>query len=220
MFHPEYFIIRRPRVTSKFLSAWGLIALSIILSACNNVIGPRFPPAPTQVEAFDYFYLIGPGDTVSIQVWRNPELSMGVTVRPDGKITSPLIEDIQASGRTPTALAREMEQHLSKYVQSPVVTVIVSGFSGPFTQQIRIIGEAVRPQALPYREFMTLLDVMIIVGGITDFAAGNRATILRTIGGKKEQMGVRLNDLLKRADITADVAMRPGDIVIIPQSYF
>ena len=143
-------------------SALGLVALGLIVSACG---GARFPPAPTEIEAFEYFYLIGPGDAVNIQVWRNPELSMNVTVRPDGKITSPLIEDIQASGRTPTALAREMETHLSKYVQSPVVTVIVAGFGGPFTQQIRILGEATRPQALPYREHMTLLDVMIIVGG-------------------------------------------------------
>jgi polysaccharide export outer membrane protein len=198
-------------------SALGLVALGLIVSACG---GARFPPAPTEIEAFEYFYLIGPGDAVNIQVWRNPELSMSVTVRPDGKITSPLIEDIQASGRTPTALAREMETHLSKYVQSPVVTVIVAGFGGPFTQQIRILGEATRPQALPYREHMTLLDVMIIVGGITDFAAGNRATILRTVGGKREQVGVRLIDLVRKADISANVAMRPGDILIIPQSYF
>jgi polysaccharide export outer membrane protein len=145
---------------------------------------------------------------------------MVVTVRPDGKITTPLVEDLPATGRTPTQLAREIEKALSKYVQNPVVTVIVAGGVGPYTEQIRVIGEAARPQALPYKENMTLLDVMIMVGGITDFAAGNRATILRTVGGKKEQLGVRLVDLLRRGDLTANVAMRPGDVLIIPQSYF
>jgi polysaccharide export outer membrane protein len=130
------------------------------------------------------------------------------------------VEDLPATGRTPTQLAREIEKALSKYVQNPVVTVIVAGGVGPYTEQIRVIGEAARPQALPYKENMTLLDVMIMVGGITDFAAGNRATILRTVGGKKEQLGVRLVDLLRRGDLTANVAMRPGDVLIIPQSYF
>jgi polysaccharide export outer membrane protein len=130
------------------------------------------------------------------------------------------VEDLPATGRTPTQLAREIEKALSKYVQSPVVTVIVAGGVGPYTEQIRVIGEAAKPQALPYKENMTLLDVMIMVGGITDFAAGNRATILRTVGGKKEQLGVRLVDLLRRGDLTANVAMRPGDVLIIPQSYF
>jgi polysaccharide biosynthesis/export protein len=193
-----------------------LLALVLGLAAC----APTYPPAPTEVGQFDYWYLIGPGDSVNIQVWRNPELSMIVTVRPDGKITSPLVEDIPASGRTPTALAREMEKHLSKYVQSPVVTVIVAGFAGPYTQQIRVIGEATKPQALPYREHMTLLDVMILVGGITDFAAGNKASILRVVEGKREQVGVRLIDLIRGGDLRANVAMRPGDILVIPQSWF
>jgi len=193
-----------------------LLALVLGLAAC----APTYPPAPAELGPFEYWYLIGPGDNVNIQVWRNPELSMQVTVRPDGKITSPLVEDVPASGRTPTALAREMEKHLSKYVQSPVVTVIVAGFSGPYTQQIRVIGEAAKPQALPYRENMTLLDVMIVVGGITDFAAGNKASILRTVEGKREQVGVRLIDLIRGGDLRANVSMRPGDILVIPQSWF
>ncbi|MCC7486306.1 MAG: polysaccharide export protein [Burkholderiales bacterium] len=193
-----------------------LALVALLLGGCYTT----YPPAPPVVESFEPQYLIGPGDSVNIQVWRNPELSMTVTVRPDGKLTTPLVEDIPASGRTPTQLAREIEKALSKYVQSPVVTVIVAGGVGPYGEQIRVIGEAARPQALPYRENMSLLDVMIMVGGITDFAAGNRASILRTVGGRREQFGVRLQDLLRRGDLTANVAMRPGDVLIIPQSYF
>ena len=197
--------------------AWVLVALfGLVLSGCYA----NYPPAPFLVEAFEPQYLIGPGDQVNIQVWRNPELSMTVTVRPDGKVTTPLVEDLPASGRTPTQLAREIEKSLAKYVQSPVVTVIVAGGIGPYSEQIRVLGEAAKPQALPYREHMSLLDVMITVGGITDFAAGNRASILRTVGGRKEQFGVRLWDLLKGGDLTANVAVRPGDVLIIPQSFF
>ena len=200
-----------------FLWAAGVAATAALLG-CS--LTPKHPPPPTFAATPDWRYVIGTGDSVSVMVWRNPELSMIVTVRPDGKVTTPLVEDLPASGRTPTQLAREIEKSLSKYVQSPVVTVIVAGGVGPYTEQIRVIGEAAKPQALPYRENMSLLDVMIMVGGITDFAAGNRATILRSAGGKKEQFGVRLQDLLRRGDLTANVAMRPGDVLIIPQSYF
>jgi len=203
-------------VDAKRWVACGLVVLGLSVAGC----GTTFPPAPADLGPYEAQYLIGPGDNVNIQVWRNPELSMTVPVRPDGKITSPLVEDLPASGKTPTQLAREMEKALSKYVQSPVVTVIVAGFIGPYTQQIRIIGEAARPQALPYRENMTLLDVMIMVGGITDFASGNRASIVRYVGGKQEQLGVRLIDLLRRGDLSANVVMRPGDILVIPQSFF
>jgi polysaccharide export outer membrane protein len=165
-------------------------------------------------------YLVGPGDTLNVVVWRSPELSIVVPVRPDGKITTPLVEDLQASGKTPTQIAREIEQGLSRYVQNPVVTVIVTSFSGPYSQQVRVIGEAAKPQALPYRENMTLLDVMIAVGGITDFAAGNRASILRIEGGKSRQFGVLLTDLIRGGDLSANVEMRPGDVLIIPQSFF
>jgi polysaccharide export outer membrane protein len=171
-------------------------------------------------SGIDTPYLIGPGDTVNIVVWRNPDLSMSIPVRPDGKISTPLVEDLPASGKTATQLARDIEKVLTKYIQSPVVTVIAITFVGPYSQQVRVIGEAAKPQALAYRENMTLLDVMIAVGGITDFADGNRASILRTGGGKTQQFGVRLIDLVKRGDLSADVAMRPGDVLVIPQSFF
>lgn len=165
-------------------------------------------------------YLIGPGDMVDIIVWRNPEVSMAVPVRPDGKITTPLVEDLPASGKTSTQLARDIEEALSKYIQQPVVTVVVTEFIGPYTEQIRVIGEAAKPQALPYREEMTLMDVMIEVGGMTEFAAGNRARVVRTIDGKQQQFSVRLDDLIRDGDITANMPMRQGDVLVIPESFF
>lgn len=182
--------------------------------ATNN-----YPPAPVKAADPDYNYVIGPGDNVSIQVWRNPEISMSVPVRPDGKITSPLIEDLPAMGKDSTTLARDIEKALEKYIREPIVQVIVTGFVGPYSEQIRVVGEAAKPQALPYKQKMTLLDLMIVVGGITDFADGNGATILRTSEGNK-QYSVRLKDLLRNGDVSANVDMRPGDILVIPQSWF
>jgi polysaccharide export outer membrane protein len=201
---------------SSLLSSAAFAILAFSLSGC----GTPYPPAPPTAATPDYNYIIGPGDSVNIIVWRNPELSMSVPVRPDGKITTALIEDLPALGRDSTTLAREMEKALSKYVRDPVVTVIVTGFVGPYSEQVRIIGEAARPQALSYRQNMTLLDVMIAVGGITDFANGNAATILRTADGTKQQYNVRIRDLLRRGDISANVDMKPGDVLIIPQSWF
>jgi polysaccharide export outer membrane protein len=191
--------------------------LVLMLAGC----GVSYPPAPNLGHAADSPspYLVGPGDTLNVVVWRSPELSMSVPVRPDGKITTPLVEDLQASGKTTTQIAREIERALTRYVQSPVVTVIVTNFAGPYSQQVRVIGEVGKPQALAYREKMTLLDVMIAVGGLTDFAAGNRASILRSEGGKSQQFGVRLHDL-RGGDLSANVEMRPGDVLVIPQSYF
>lgn len=201
----------------NWLLVLAMLASVFLLGGC----GTTYPPASTDfAKPAPRDYLIGPGDNVNVMVWRNPELSMQVPVRPDGKMTTPLVEDLLASGKTPTQLAREIEKQMAKYIQSPVVTVIVTGFVGPYSEQIRVIGEAAKPQALPYRENMTLLDVMIAVGGITDFAAGNRASILRTMGGKQEQFGVRLHQLLKRGDVSANVPMRAGDVLIIPQSFF
>ena len=197
--------------------ATGLLALVLGLAGCGT---KAYPPLDERISAADAPYLIGPGDTLSIVVWRNPELSMSVTVRPDGKISTPLVEDLWASDKTGTQLARDIEKVLAKYIQSPVVTVIVTGFIGPYSQQVRVIGEAANPQALPFRENMTLLDVMIAVGGITDFANGNKASVLRRSGGKTQHFGVRLKDLVKGGDLSANVAMRPGDILIIPQSFF
>ena len=167
----------------------------------------------------DYNYIIGPGDTVNIVVWRNPELSMIVPVRPDGKIAAPLVEDLPALGKDATTLARDIEKALAKVIRDPVVTVVVTNFVGPYSEQIRVVGEAAKPQVLSYRQKMTLLDVMIAVGGVTDFADGNGARILRTAEGNK-QYSVRIKDLIKRGDVSANVEMKPGDVLIIPQSWF
>jgi len=177
-----------------------------------------FPPAPDKVASPDYNYLIGPLDTLNIIVWRNADLSMTVPVRPDGKVSVPLVEDLPALGKNPTQLARDIEKAMGKFIRDPVVTVLVQQFNGPYSEQIRVVGEATRPQALAYRQKMTLLDVMIAVGGLTDFADGNGASVLRTADGR--QYGVRLKDLLRRGDVSANIEMKPGDVVIIPQSWF
>jgi polysaccharide export outer membrane protein len=195
----------------------GVLAVALIAAGCANQ--PAYPPAPRDAASSDYNYVIGPLDTLNIVVWRNPELSLAVPVRPDGKVTTPLIDDLPALGKTPTELARDVEKALGKYIRDPVVTVIVTNFAGPASEQIRVIGEAAKPQILAYRKNMTVLDVMIAVGGLTDFADGNAATISRVSEGGKGY-SVRLKDLVKRGDISANVDMRPGDILIIPQSWF
>lgn len=179
----------------------------------------RLPPAPQTVDNSSYTYIIGPGDSINIIVWRNPELSMSVPVRPDGKVAAPLVDEVMAQGKTSVELARDIEKVLGTYVRDPVVTVLVSSFVGPYSEQIRVVGAATRPQALPYKNKMTMLDVMIAVGGLTDFADGNAAIIQRTAENNK-QYRVRLKDLLKRGDVSANVEVRPGDILIIPQSLF
>ena len=202
-------------ISKRLLNVSGLVLASVCLGACSA----SYPPAPASAATADYHYLIGPLDTLNIIVWRNPELSLVVAVRPDGKISTPLVEDLQAVGRNPSVLARELEKVLAKTVRDPVVTVVVTTFQGPTNEQIRIVGEATKPQAIPYRQDMTVLDVMIQVGGLTDFADGNAAVLVR---GKEsgKQYRVRLKDLLKRGDISANVDMRPGDILIIPQGWF
>lgn len=197
----------------------GLLACAAAVFSAGCATQSKYPPAPAQAAVDDYTYLIGAGDLLNIIVWRNPELSMSVPVRPDGKLAAPLVEEIVAQGKTSTQLARDVEKQLGKYVRDPVVTVLVTAFVGPYSEQIRVIGEAARPQFLNYKKNMTLLDVMIAVGGLTDFAAGNNATILRTGDGGK-QYAVRLKDLVKRGDVSANVEMRPGDILVIPQSLF
>ncbi len=187
------------------------------MAACATAPGSTLPAAGG--PAADYNYVIGAGDNINIIVWRNPELSMSVPVRPDGKVSAPLVEELMAQGKTPPQLARDVEKQLSTYVRDPIVTVIVTGFVGPYSEQIRVVGEAAKPQFLPYKQKMSLLDVMIAVGGLTDFADGNRATILRGSEGNKPYT-VRLKDLIRRGDVSANVDMRPGDILIIPQSFF
>lgn len=199
-----------------------VIALPTMLAATllgAGCAGSSFPPAPAQAGGVDYSYVIGAGDTLNIIVWRNPELSTTVPVRPDGKLTTPLVDELMAQGKTSSEVAREIEKKLSAYVRDPVVTVVVTSFVGPYSEQIRVVGQAARPQFLPYKQKMTVLDVMIAVGGLTDFADGNGATIVRTADGNK-QYAVRLADLIKRGDVSANVEMRPGDILIIPQSFF
>lgn len=188
------------------------------LAACTGS-GPKYPPAPTVAATTDYNYIVGPGDALNIIVWRNPELSMSVPVRPDGKLTTPLVDELVAQGKTSSEIARDVEKALSKYVRDPIVTVIVTGFVGPYSEQIRVVGEAAKPQFLPYKQKMTLLDVMIAVGGLTDFADGNAASILRAAEGDK-RYSVRIRDLVKRGDLSANVEMRPGDVLVIPQGWF
>jgi polysaccharide biosynthesis/export protein len=199
------------------------LALAVMagLAACAD----RDPPAPANVQLQQPVtpdYKIGPLDTIQIFVWQSPEFSVTVPVRPDGRISTPLIEDLEATGRTPTQLARDIEEKLKVYVQDPLVTVIVSGFAGPFDQQVRVVGEALQPRAIPYRANMTMLDVMIEVGGLTEFASGNRAVLARggTGAGNQGTFNVRLDDLLRDGDIRANVPVLPGDVVIIPQSWF
>jgi polysaccharide export outer membrane protein len=194
-----------------------LMALAIVLVVAG--CASPYPPAPRTLSAEDYNYTIGPLDVINVVVWRNPELSLSVPVRPDGKIATPLINDLLAVGKTPSALARDIEKALGEFIRQPVVTVIVTTFVGPASEQIRVIGEATKPQILAFRRNMTVLDVMIAVGGLTDFADGNNASIFRPTDGGK-QYNVRLRDLVKRGDIAANVEMRPGDILIIPQSFF
>jgi polysaccharide biosynthesis/export protein len=203
---------------NKLIARVSVVLAVAAMLGCSGT--PTYPPAPTQTGNVDWNYLIGPGDSVQVFVWRNPEVSGSFPVRPDGKMTMNLIEDLQASGKTPTQLARDIEKALSKYIQEPIATVIVAGGVGPFDQQIRVVGEAAKPQALNYREKMSLIDLMISVGGLTDFAAGNKAYILRTAGGKQERLSVRLEDLLKGGDISANVDMRPGDVLVVPESLF
>jgi polysaccharide export outer membrane protein len=203
------------RIARRIIEAAALMTAAMIMGCASN----PYPPAPRDAATPDYLYKIGPLDSVNVIVWRNPELSTSVPVRPDGKITAPLIEDLPALGKDSTTLARDIEKALSKYIRDPVVTVIVTNFNGPYPEQIRVVGEAQKPQALSYRQGMTLLDLMIAVGGLTDFADGNAASIMRTSEGGK-QYSVRLKDLVRRGDISANVDVKPGDILLIPQSWF
>lgn len=196
---------------------------ALILGGCAATSHPPLPPSsglkPSTSDPEAYTYLIGPGDGVSIFVWRNPEVSTSVTVRPDGKITTPLVEDLPAAGKTPTQLARDLEKVLSSFIKDPMVTVIVGGFGSLYSEQIRVLGAAARPQALPYRRHMSVLDVMIAVGGLSEFAAGNKTTLVRFVDGEQRQFTVRLDDLIHDGDISANVDLLPGDVLIIPESW-
>lgn len=200
------------------------LIVAVGLGACASQKGELLPPSTSHgsqtASPDEYKYLIGPGDSVQIFVWRNPEVSQAVTVRPDGKISTPLVEDLQASGKTPTQLARDLEKALETYIRQPIVTVIVAGGVGPYSEQIRVVGQATSPQAIAYKRNMTLLDVMIVVGGLTEFADGNSTKIVRIVDGQQQEYLARVDDLLNDGDINANVDMLPGDILIIPESWF
>lgn len=195
----------------------GIASLVCALAGCAS--SGNLPPVPQTADAPQARYRIGPMDVLNIVVWRNPELSGPATVRPDGFVSLPLIGDLKAAGRTPAELSTAAHEALKKLVVDPNVSVIVTGFQGVYADQIRIVGEAAKPQAVPYRQDMTLLDVMIQVGGMTDFADGNNAILIRGSQNGK-QFHIRLTDLLKRGDISANADVLPGDIVMVPQSWF
>ena len=203
------------------LKAVTLILLAYVFSGCSTL---TLPPATvhqsTTVDVTTYKYLIGAGDVVNIFVWRNPEVSGTFVVRPDGMITTSLVEDIPVSGKTPTELARSIEEILSTYLREPVVTVTVNNFVGPFSEQIRVIGEASEPKSINYIQQMTLLDVMIQVGGLTEFADGNDAILVRVENGKQKQYEIYIEDLIKNGEIGANVDVLPGDIIVIPETWF
>jgi len=202
----------------------GLGVSAVALVACSSTPSGGLPPAAfvSTQEAPGEEYLIGPLDQLNIFVWRNPELGGKVQVRPDGRITTPLIADMPAVGKTPTMLADDIKAALSQYVQNPLVSVIVENFSGTYSQQIRVVGATEHPASLPYRANMTLLDAMIAVGGLNEFAAGDRARLVRfdRQTGQQREFGIRINRLLKRGDSSANVLLQPGDVIIIPESMF
>jgi polysaccharide export outer membrane protein len=200
-----------------------LIGVATSLCGCLDILQPGLRDAPLKIDskaAISNDYIIGPGDHLQIFVWRNAELSTAIVVRPDGKISTPLIEDLPVVGLTPTQAARAVEERLSAFVKDAIVTVVMLDFLGPTDRQIRVVGEAAKPQAIPYRAGLTALDVMIQCGGLTQFAAGDRATILRVVQGQPTTYRLRLADLLKRGDMSVNAEMAPGDVLLIPQSWF
>ncbi len=201
------------------------VAMAALLGGCaGGAARPELPPAPfvQAKEAPGEAYVIGPLDQLSIFVWRNPELSTKVQVRPDGRITTPLINDMPATGKTPAMLADDLKLALGEYVKDPLVSVIVENFSGTFSQQVRVVGATEKPASLPYRANMTLLDAMIAVGGLNQYASGNRARLVRydRATGKQSEFGLRISSLLKNGDASANVKLQPGDVIIIPESMF
>jgi polysaccharide biosynthesis/export protein len=201
------------------------VTLSLLLGGCAGGGGSaQLPPASFVAlqEGPGEEYVIGPLDDLTIFVWRNPELGASVQVRPDGRITTPLITDMPAVGKTPSMLAEDIKLQLSQYIQEPIVSVIVNKFSGTFSQQVRIVGATGKPASIPYRANMTLLDAMIAVGGLSEYAAGNKARLVRfdKQTGQQKEYGVRIGDLLRKGDTRANVMLMPGDVIIIPESTF
>ena len=196
-----------------------LVLVMLGLAACSGTLPPPNPALSASASETGE-YLIGPGDMLQVFVWGQPDLSVTVPVRPDGRVSTPLIDDLVAVGKTPTQLAGEMKTVLSEYLRSPEVNVIVQDFVGTFGSQIRVLGQVLKPGSIPFRERMTLLDVMMEVGGLTKFAAGNRSRLVRNIDGSSEEFRVRVDDLVNKGRIEENIVMRPGDIVIVPEAVF
>jgi len=211
----------RPKFAALFA---GCAVVSLTLGGCVTAGETQLPPANfvAMQEGPGEDYIIGPLDELTIFVWRNPELGSKVQVRPDGRITTPLISDMPAVGKTPSMLAQDIQLQLSQYIQDPLVSVIVNKFAGTFSEQVRIVGATSKPASIPYRANMTLLDAMIAVGGLNEYAAGNRAKLIRfdKSTGKQASFGLRLSDLIKKGDAQANVMLMPGDVIIIPESAF
>ncbi|MDH4071483.1 MAG: polysaccharide export protein [Gammaproteobacteria bacterium] len=204
-----------------FRPLWALVlAVAALVGGCASGPTSETVQLPAADAAAQTEYRIGPGDTLQVFVWNQPELTVTVPVRPDGMISTPLISGVPAAGKTAPELAKDLQTALSEFVRNPTVSVMVTSFVGTYADQIRVVGQAAKPQSLPYRANMTLLDVMIAVGGLGEFAAGNRAVIVRQEGDQRVRMQVRLRDLLDDGDVSVNVPMRPGDVLIIPESRF
>jgi polysaccharide export outer membrane protein len=208
---------------SRLLASSAVASLALSGCAGSGAV-PQLPAASfvAMQEGPGEEYVIGPMDELTIFVWRNPELGASVQVRPDGRITTPLITDMPAVGKTPSMLAEDLKLHLSQYIQDPLVSVIVNKFAGTYSQQVRVIGATAKPASLPYRANMTLLDAMIAVGGLSEFASGNRAKLIRfdKESGHQKEFALRLGDLLRKGESKANVMLMPGDVIIIPESTF
>ena len=213
--------------TGRTMGRWGellltgCLVLSPLIVSCASAPTPAPAPAPTAAAAKspDDNYIIGPGDTLEVFVWRNPELTVTVPVRPDGKISTPLVEDMVAVGKTPPLLARDMEKVLSEYVREPKVNIIVSTPVGALGA-VKVVGQVTHPSALPYHEGMRVLDAILAVGGLTQFASGNRARIVRKENGKETTIHVKVADLVNSGDVNQNVPLKPGDVLVVPQSIF
>jgi polysaccharide biosynthesis/export protein len=208
--------MRRPSVLA------GVLAAGVLISSCaSEPPTAQLPPTPKQATATaaDSNYIIGPGDTLQVFVWRNPELSVTIPVRPDGKISTPLVEDMVAVGKTSPQLARDMEGVLGEYVRAPKVNIIVTIAASSFSQ-VKVVGQVVHAQELPYREGMTVLDAVLAVGGLGQFAAGNRAHIVRIVNGQETTIKVKLDDLVNAGDTRQNLPLKPGDLLVVPQSLF
>lgn len=207
-------------MTRKMWSPFLALAVGVTMAMIGGCASsPTLTAGTTKSLKATPHYIIGPGDTLSIYVRNNPKLSVTIPVRPDGRISMPLVQDVRAAGRTPSQLADVLTADLSQYVRSPNVTVMVTSFVGAYRDEVRVVGQAVKPEAVAYRDGMTLLDVMIRVGGLTKFAAGNRTEIVRNVDGKEKTFTVHVADLLN-GNIKDNVPMQPGDILIIPEAYF